>query len=84
MYSLGMGIPVDQEIGLEWTIKAAEAGLTESQRVLGQIYFLGAGVDQNYGLAFHYLNKSAQKGDAASMTVLANFTVRERNTKRRC
>ena len=73
MYSLGMGIPVDQEIGLEWTIKAAEAGLTESQRVLGQIYFLGAGVDQNYGLAFHYLNKSAQKGDAASMTVLAQL-----------
>jgi TPR repeat protein len=73
MYSLGMGIPIDQEIGLEWTIKAAKAGLTESQRVLGQIYFLGAGVDQNYGLAFHYLNQSAQKGDAASMTVLAQL-----------
>ena len=40
---------------------------------MGQIYFLGAGVDQNYGLAFHYLNKSAQKGDAASMTVLAQL-----------
>ena len=46
MYSLGIGIPVDHEIGLEWTIKAAEAGPTKSHRVLGQIYFLGAGVER--------------------------------------
>jgi TPR repeat protein len=61
----------DPKRALPFTIKAAEAGLSESQRVLGLSYLEGDLVPQDKHLGFKWLEKAALNEDPSAMLSLA-------------
>jgi hypothetical protein len=52
----------DQELGLGWLSKAADAGDTQAAYMLGTRYMNGAGVTQDDDKAFALVSKAAQAG----------------------
>ncbi len=55
--------PVDYEKAAQWYEKAATQGNGYGQMALGTFYLTGQGVDQNFILAYMWLNLAAQRGN---------------------
>jgi TPR repeat protein len=50
--------------GLEAQMRMAEQGNPQAQRKVGQVYYEGKGVQQDYRLAMHWFRLAAEQGDA--------------------
>jgi len=64
MYSVGKGIPRDDEEAFYWLTESAEQGNAEAQLHLGFVYENGKGTPQDYEKALYWFTKSAEQGDA--------------------
>ena len=60
-----------QDVGGEQLLRAlAEAGIADAQFRLGQIYYKGSGVPQDYSEALHWFGQAAEQGYPAAQTNL--------------
>src|SRR5208282_471384 len=58
----GDGVPQDDKQAAEWYRKAAEQGFAKAQKNLGDMYFLGRGVEQrDYDQAMLWYKKAADQ-----------------------
>lgn len=60
----------DLNEAIKWYTKSAEQGHSWAQRFMGDFYYTGEGVEQNYAKAFELYKKSATNGDGESMIQL--------------
>jgi TPR repeat protein len=56
-------VPQDHVLAAEWCEKAAAAGCLESHHRLGQMYFHGKGVEQDYERAVAEFRRAAEEGE---------------------
>lgn len=63
-YSLGDGVPQDDQQAAAWYRKAAEQGNAKAQCRLGIMYSFGRGVPQSYSLAYSWLSVATALGDS--------------------
>ncbi len=63
---LAVGLPAQQQVDLATVQARAEAGDTEAQNVLGNLYTSGTGVAVNYATALDWYQKAAERGFAAA------------------
>lgn len=54
-------------------IRSAKEGNAQAAKMLGDAYYNGLGVNQDYYLAYSWWNKAAIAGDNDAMVILANF-----------
>ena len=87
-YRVGLGVEQDYAQAIEWYEKALDAGsedsntafhtgytstkLIECYYLLGESYFTGEGVEQDYEQAVEWYQKAAEAGDAAAMSRLGD------------
>lgn len=57
---------------VEMLMSKAEQGNTDGQKKLGDCYFIGDGVEQDYEKAVYWYRKSAEQGDADAQNSLGN------------
>jgi hypothetical protein len=69
----GIGGQVDQQAGLDYVKRSAEAGKVEAMRFLGRSYAVGTFGDSNMSLAIEWLAKALRGGDEGSATDLARL-----------
>ena len=76
----GMGVPVDEFVGVDWLRRAAEQGYADAQYHLGICYTEGIGVPQDntearkwFGKFAEQLRKTAEEGDAEAQIRLGTF-----------
>lgn len=63
-YMRGTGVAQDQTKGMEFLLKAADAGHAEAQLTMGYYYLKGTnGVAQDSAKAMEYLEKAAEQGN---------------------
>jgi len=60
----------DDKIAFEWFTLAAEQGYAEAQYYLGEMYYSGHGVAEDYNAAFKWLTLSAEQGFAKAQVSL--------------
>ena len=65
-YSLGCGVPQNDEQALGWFRLAAEQGNASAQHDLGAMYALGLGTPQDFELAVKWFELSADQGNASA------------------
>lgn len=71
-YGDGEGVDENIPMAIKWLTKAADAGYTKAQTVLGVAYFQGTeGLDQNYANSEKYLLKAANKDNTDAQAFLA-------------
>lgn len=67
----GRGIAENATAGREWIDKAAATGLAEAELEVGQAYFFGrSGRAVNYPYAVRYLERAAERNNAAAQSTL--------------
>jgi len=73
MYMQGHGTIIDQKEAFKWLYQAAVNGRSskESQRILGQSFFTGNNVPQNYKEGIHWYELAAKGGDSEAQSELA-------------
>ena len=89
-YNLGMmdilgigtkdGVP-DYESGFERFTKSANAGLVQAQAALGQLYYQGKGVEQDFKKALHWYSKAANENDEESMVMTSLLLIKNYSSK---
>jgi TPR repeat protein len=62
LYSSGEGVPLNEELAIEWWRKAAEQGLGPAQNELGVALADGWGVERDPQQAVAWLRKAAEQG----------------------
>jgi TPR repeat protein len=62
IYSKGMGVPVNERLGLEWFEKAAQNGYAKAYSNIALLYQNGVGTAKDEAKALEYYKKSAQAG----------------------
>jgi TPR repeat protein len=60
-YFMGIGVPVDHSLSVEYSRRAAEIGNATAQVDLGFMYMQGLGVQQDNQKAFEYYQKAADQ-----------------------
>jgi TPR repeat protein len=60
-YFMGIGVPVDHSVSVEYSRRAAEMGNATAQVDLGFMYMQGLGVPQDNQKAFEYYQKAADQ-----------------------
>ena len=60
---------------VEIYIKNAKEGSAKAAKMLGDSYYYGKGINQDYFMAYNWWNKAALLGDVDSMVVLAEFLI---------
>jgi uncharacterized protein len=74
MYSIGAGVPLNDELAYHWIRKAAVQGLANAQYHLGLMYTDGVGVGENDRKAIKWLERAASQGHAEAQGLLgANY-----------
>ena len=74
VYALSeIGDASDSRIGLMYSEKAAQRGVSRSQFTVGMHYLQGFGCDQSYDRAVEWLEKAACQGNAGAMENLARL-----------
>jgi TPR repeat protein len=68
MYYAGSGVPRDYAEAVGRWRKAAEQGTAYAQNSLGNMYYKGWGVSQNYVTAHMWFNLAAASGDKVAGT----------------
>lgn len=64
MYYYGLGKQgKNAEKSFAWYLRAAEAGLTQAQRIVGESYLYADGVEENFELAYQWLSDAAKQQD---------------------
>ena len=63
MYSLGLGVPKDDQEAVKWFRKAAEQGYAHGQFSLGVMYYFAEGVPKDHVLSYKWFNLSAAQGN---------------------
>ena len=58
---------------VKWFRDAAEQGVVFAQKVLGDIYYAGKGIQQNYSMAVQCYREAGEQGDLASQRTLARM-----------
>ncbi len=73
MYMQGRGTLVDQKEAFKWLYKAAVNGRSskESQRIIGQSFFSGKNIPQNYKEGLYWYELAARGGDSEAQSELA-------------
>ena len=64
MYEVGRGLTQDQVEALRWIRKAADAGESSAEYMLGLVYREGNGATQDYAEAVRWFRKAADAGNA--------------------
>jgi len=64
---------VDPAESLKWYQKAADSGDVGGENMLGNIYFIGQGVKQDYSQALNWYRKAAEQGNANSESHLGTL-----------
>jgi hypothetical protein len=59
---------------MEYVQKAADQGIAEAVTSLGDFYYLGAGVEQDYEKAAEYYRQAAELGDEEAAERLKTMT----------
>ncbi|MBQ0023410.1 MAG: sel1 repeat family protein [Prevotellaceae bacterium] len=54
---------VDKKKAFQWCMKSAEQGYAPAQSHLGNCYYIGRGITQNYEQAVYWYRKSAEQGN---------------------
>ena len=68
MYRNGRGVPAHFKKSLEWKLAAARAGHAQSQWIVANKYWKGAGgVEKNHEEAVHWYRRAAENGYPAAM-----------------
>lgn len=68
----GEGVDKNIPLSIKWVTKAADAGYTKAQTMLGAAYFEGGeGIDQNYALSEKYLLSASEKENTDAQAFLA-------------
>jgi TPR repeat protein len=66
----GQGTTQDAEEAFRWRCQAAEQGLVEAQRQVGDLYHAGRGVAADDALAAAWYEKAAEREGAGAATKL--------------
>lgn len=73
-YIAGIGVDKNMQLGLNWTLKAAQQGSSSAQAGLGLAYLYGAGsLNKNEEEAVKWLTLSANKEYAPAQRLAAFF-----------
>ena len=71
-YYDGEGVDKNMPLAIKWVTKAADAGYSKAEALLGAAYLNGAeGLDQNYALSEKYLLKAAKKDNVEAQAFLS-------------
>ncbi len=62
-YLVGLGVPKDINLGVQWVRKGAERGDPFAQTTMAGLYRKGLGVDRNYHEEFNWYKRAADQGD---------------------
>ncbi len=82
LHDEGLGTAQDKRIAETWFRKAADAGHTEAQRVLGIYRSEGlGGLERDDDLAFGWYRRAADAGNVKAMRNLANMFLAGRGTR---
>ena len=63
----------DMAEGLKWYHRAVEKGSSMASGKLGQCYWWGQGVEQNYDKALEYYKKASEMGDVMSFHMIGQI-----------
>jgi TPR repeat protein len=63
----------DDQLGLEWALKAADMGDATAQGYMGIIYSNGLGVPKDEQKAFAWISKGAEQGEPALQAVVGSL-----------
>jgi TPR repeat protein len=72
-YSVGDGLPMNDEIAMRWIHAAASRELAMAQLVLGMKLAQGDGINKNLALAVQWLRRASQKGSADAALQLRRY-----------
>lgn len=67
---------------LNWFIESANKGKNESQKKLGDMYFYGEGVPQNYQMALEWYERSAAQENVEALTRIGDLWYEREDGKR--
>lgn len=70
MLAQGRGVVRDEAEAAVWLGRAAEAGMTEAQVMLGELYLTGRGVPRDHQLAKSWFLRAVPAGHAGAMFAL--------------
>jgi TPR repeat protein len=73
MHARGEGIPADKVAAFGWFMLAAEAGRTDAQYELGQLYRDGLGTPINSSAAMLWFSRAADQGAAKAMNAIGEL-----------
>jgi TPR repeat protein len=74
VYENGLkNLPRDLQKAAYWFKKAADQNYPKAETKLGEIYFLGSGVEENHKKALEYFERAAQKGSVDAYAWLGTF-----------
>ena len=73
-HAIGMDVELDDDVAVEWLQRAAAAGHSLAQNILGARYYTGDGVDQVLYQAFRFFYKAANQGDRKAGKNLDSIT----------
>lgn len=62
-HAIGMGLDLDDELAIEWLVKAADQGHPLAQNNLGARYFSGDGVEEDILQAYIWFYRAAAQND---------------------
>ena len=74
-YIHGEGIAVDKHEGIKWYARSGEAGLAESQYILGLIYESGDGVPVDLHTAIKWYTLASEAGYLDAKDTLARLSI---------
>lgn len=72
-YFNGIGVKIDDQLGLRWSRMAADQGSAAGQRLVGFAYEQGRGVPKDYAEAVRWTSLSAEQGDGTALSNLGVY-----------
>jgi uncharacterized protein len=67
------GYPKDLTIAAKWYLRAAEQGITQAQRQIGEMYEFGEGVQRDHEKAVAWIRRATIKYSASSMMIAGRY-----------
>lgn len=69
-YMFGHGLPVDEQRGFRWFLRAAEHGNAEAALAVGRFYETGEGTTIDLAETFRWYTRAAEKGDTTAQLMV--------------
>ena len=82
LYRFGEGyIEANDEEYAYWTERAAKNGDVQAMYKIGNMYYDGKGVKQNYKKTLYWLHKAAEQGEADAAFLIGNYYISQKQYK---